>query len=144
MWCRTWAMMVNVSARFLDDRLDACRCRLRGLLAERRLSLSSVDRRLGWRSGHLSRLLGPGAPELKLGELLAVLEVAGSSAAAFFAALERDRSGSSRTRPDAALDLADLLDRIAAAVRHELVAARARAAVAEATGRWACHDDALG
>jgi len=130
--------------RRLDDRLDACRCRLRGLLAERRLPLRAVDRRLGWRPGHLSRLLGPGSPELKLGELLAVLEVAGCSAAAFFGALERDQASVGPAPSGTAIDLADLLDRVAAAVRHELAAARARPAAAAANHAWAIHDDALG
>jgi hypothetical protein len=115
-------------------RLDGCRGRLRGLLAERGLPLRAIDRRLGWRPGRLARLLRPGSPEIGLGELLAVLDVTGLSAAAFFAGLEPPQP-LPRARPGAAFDLADLLDCIAAAVRRELAGSEGRGPSCDARAR---------
>jgi hypothetical protein len=117
-------MLSATLAPEVDSRLDACRGRLRSLVAERGLTFQAIDRRLGWRQGPGARRLRPRSPQIALGELLAVLEVAGLSAGAFFAALDPPPGPAEHDSSRAAVDLVDLLDCIAAAVRRELAGSR--------------------
>jgi transcriptional regulator with XRE-family HTH domain len=59
---------------------------LKATLAQVGVTLPEVDRRLGWKDGVLSQILG-GGMELKVRDLLDVLRVAGIEERTFFAAL---------------------------------------------------------
>jgi transcriptional regulator with XRE-family HTH domain len=59
---------------------------LKSRLAEVGVSLPEVERRLAWRDGTLSQILGGGA-ELKVKDLLEILKAAGIEERSFFAAL---------------------------------------------------------
>lgn len=68
------------------DRERRVRLRLRGLLAERGISLAAVERAHGWGAGYLSQALS-GKIDLKMQHVFEILEVAEEPADSFFGEL---------------------------------------------------------
>jgi transcriptional regulator with XRE-family HTH domain len=71
-----------------SSRMDRVRHLLDLVLRESSLSYAEIEERLGWGSGTASRLL-KGVRELRVEQLLAILDLAGMSASRFFAISER-------------------------------------------------------
>jgi hypothetical protein len=69
-------MPINKARQFAD--------RLRIRLAEIAIEPAELDRRLGWRSGRVAQLISRGG-NLRMAELLAILEAAGLDERSFFA-----------------------------------------------------------
>jgi transcriptional regulator with XRE-family HTH domain len=71
-----------------NSRMDRIRQLLDLVLREASLSYAEVEERLGWGAGTASRLL-KGVRELRVEQLLAILDLAGMSASRFFGISER-------------------------------------------------------
>jgi transcriptional regulator with XRE-family HTH domain len=68
---------------------------LADLVKEKKLALTKLDRLLGWRGGMVGRLLR-GERDLRLSQLLAILDILQVEPLAFFRAVYADRSVSTR------------------------------------------------
>ena len=109
----------------LEEQVRECSWRVKAALRERGRSQRSVELQLGWPPGTLSRLLGPGRPDLELRQLLAVLAAIGVPADRFFA--DQGAAGAPAASGDPAssptlggFDPAELRDLIRATVEEEL------------------------
>jgi transcriptional regulator with XRE-family HTH domain len=71
-----------------SSRMDRVRHLLDLVLRESSLSYSEIEERLGWGAGTASRLM-KGVRELRVEQLLAILDLAGMPASRFFAISER-------------------------------------------------------
>jgi hypothetical protein len=78
-----------------DEELSRYLAVLANLIKEKRFALTTLDRLLGWRGGMVGRLLR-GERDLRLSQLLAILNILQVEPMSFFRAVYTDRSVSSR------------------------------------------------
>jgi hypothetical protein len=78
-----------------DEELSRYRAVLADLVKDRKIALTRIDRRLGWRGGITGRLLR-GERDIRLSQLLAILHILEVEPFAFFRTVYADRSVSSR------------------------------------------------
>jgi hypothetical protein len=86
---------IDFRVTMADEELSRYLAILADLIKGKKVALTKLDRLLGWRGGAVGRLLR-GERDLRLSQLLGILDILGVEPLAFFRAVYADRSVSAR------------------------------------------------